>query len=393
MIEQPSDFNELFAQYHEADGLIDGEFLDRLPVAQQVWEQASTPESARAILALPLAFREAILFGLQRDVRDEILAECLRVVEEKSIKKRLKRILFELERAGHAVSKKPKRKALFQREASSTDAPTPCFVSHADGRNERILIINEPAKSGVRTLQVYERDGDSVVHHFYDETSRKKMKAFLSELTEVHNVPLLEIEPRIAHFLLRKLCRHVETAGNHFPTGFTTALGRLNPPADLPDEHPYRTLVAGERVLARFGNLAASDSLHNEPEFRFWICNRDTLTSFQMSLQDMQTTGLAIGEEQKREQVEARIQRTINGFFAAEKRAAYADRLRDEAFFLALRGAAADAETAAALALYLDDADRPAGEVPFFKVMLTKAFGPMPQDGEKAPESPGGLIL
>ncbi|MDP8225521.1 MAG: hypothetical protein P9L99_19325 [Candidatus Lernaella stagnicola] len=393
LLESPGRFNELFAAFHEADGLIDGDFLDQVPQARSVWEKAGEIEAIDEILALPLAFREAVFFGLQRDGHTEILSECLHRSGEKLIKKRLKRILFEMKQAGHAVPVKRKAKPLFQKGVTETEPGAPCFISNVDGRNERILIINEATRRGVRTLQVYERDGNTVVHHYYDETSRKKMRSFINEMRDVREVPLVELDLVLAHFFLGKLRRRMDGVDSPVPSGFTTAVARLTPPPDVPTAHPYRSLIDAERVLARLGELQASEALHGEPEFRYWMCDRDTLQSFQLALQDMDTTGLAISDQQKREQIETRVARAVEGFFTQERRDSYADRLRDEAFFLARREAVVEAETAAALALYLDDEKRPVGTVPFFAAMLKKVFASLLGGPKPEPESPSGLIL
>jgi hypothetical protein len=389
ILEQPGDFNELFSQYAEADGLVDGEFLDKIGPARELWQRANDPAAAVEILALPLAFREAVFFGLQRDLKLDVLAACLNAAAEKTTTKSLKRLLYELKQKGHDVRTSPQKKVLFQRQSVVVENPLPCFTSHTDGRNERILIVNESLKSGVRTLQIYERGGSRIMHHVFNETSRKKLKQFVTEMKQVRGLPLVEIGAPEAHFFLKKLRARMAETQTPEPSGFATAVGRLTVPPEISENHPYRDHVDGQKVLERLSDLGRSEYLHNEPEFRYWMVDRDTVVAFQNSLQEMETSGLVVSADQKRDQINVRIDRAVDAFFTPRARADYADRLRDEALFLARRGAVSQAETSAALALFLDDEKKPASGAPFFRAMLAKVFGGLdePAAGEEEPGS------
>lgn len=393
MIESPAKFSELFEQYRAQDGLIDGKFLDQLPLARQVWQRLAEPETVAAILALPLAFREAIFFGLRRDGRADLLAACLENTADKALVKQLKRVLYEMKQEGHEIAERRKKAPLFRKNAESPGEEIPCYISVVDGRNERILILNETVRAGVRTLQVYDREGRAIVHFFSEETSRKKVRAFINDLQQLRQVPLFEIPLAHAQYLLQKLNRRAERAGTAFPAGYVSAISRLKLP-EVAERHPYHELVDGQAVMEKLTALQSSGELHREPEFAYWVCDREALLAFQTALQDLETGLLTLSEEQKMEQIEIRLRRTIDQFFTPDRREIYADRLRDAAYQLARRDAPGQAVTAAALALYLEAPDNSPGEVPFFRFMLLKLL-PLNPSGAKPPEpeSKSGLIL
>jgi hypothetical protein len=202
---------------------------------------------------------------------------------------------------------------------------------------------------------------------------------------------LLEIKPEFARFLLAQLRFRVEAAGRALPAGYVTVMTQLNLAPDAGARHPYRQLVDAQAVLERLGDLGDSHELHREAEFNSFVMDQDTWQSLLLSLQDLESSALTISGEQRKSQVEFRILRAIDQFFEPARREAYADRLRDAAYQLADRGAARAAQTAAALALALDDPNRAASAIPFFRAMLTR-LAPAPPP-EETPASSSGLIL
>jgi hypothetical protein len=390
LLEQPARFAELFEAYRVKDGLIDGAFLERLPLAREVWRRAGEADAAAAILALPPAFREAVFHGRRRDGAAATLAACLDAASDKAVKKRLKRLLYELKSAGVEPPSKPKT-PFFRRLTLVPAENLPCYVSPADSVNERLIMYHESLRGGgARIFHVYERDGVHVLEFVDEETSRRKAREVIAERRVFDESPLLEIAPDFARFLLAKLRRRAQAAGRSFPAGFTTAMTRVNL-ADAPEKHPYHDVVDAQAVLARLSDLDASVELFREPEFMAWAVDDETFQSFRLSLDDMETSGLLVDDKQRDEQIIVRVNRAVDRFFTPARREAYADRLRDHAYLFALRGAAVAAETCAALAMRLDNPLGSLGSVSFFNTMLVRRFPP-PKD-EPKPESPGGLIL
>jgi len=389
LLEKPAEFNAHFAQYREQDGLIDGAFLDGIPPAREVWRQANDPATAPAILALPLSFREAVFYGLARDRQIAALQGCLERTKDKDDKRSLKRLLYDLRQAGVTIETKGTKKPLFQRPAEVEEIHA-CFVSAVDGRNERLMILNEPAAHGVRTLQVYERGGDRIMHFHYDETSRKKMRQFVDDLRGVRHIPLFEAEADFVYYLIERVRELGRQAGHGEPTGFVSAYARMSGAGATTAHHPYQKIVDGQQVFARLADLKGCERLHREADFAGWIVDEETIRALQISLQDTTTSGLTINEAQRAEQFAAKIDRAIDRFFDDHRRLTFAERLRDTAYLLAARGQQEQAVSAAALALALDDRLRRPSSIEFFRAMLTKLFEPEPKKND---QPPSGLIV
>jgi len=391
ILEKPADFNSLFNAYCEADGLVDNEFLDQIPSAREVWQRAADPQTANEILQLPVSFREAVFFGLIRDRCIDVLQACWETNKDRSVQKRLKRIFYELKQDGvHAPAKK-KKAPLFQKP-TATEVVYPCYVSAADGRNERLLILNEPGQRTVRTLQIYERNGDSIVHFHYDETSRKKMRQFIDDLINVRNVPLYEIDGEFAYYLLHRVRTAAQENNNAEPSGFLQSLSRMNLPESYPTQHPYHELLDGQAILEALADLSESADLHQDPLFIAWMLDREAIMSFQTSLQSLETSNLVIDDAQQAEQIESRMDRAVDNFFTDERRRSYVERLRDAAYLLAKADKVAESQKAVALSLALEDRQQNPSSISFFRAMLTKLIEPQTKkENDQTTES--GLIV
>ncbi len=389
IIEQPGQFNALFAQYREAEGPIDGNFLDHLPIAREVWRRAAEPAAVADVLALPLAFREAVLHGLARDRQADALQRCLDATSDRTAKKTLKRLLYELRQAG-CTPQPTKRNILVSRAPAAEPAP-PCCLSMVDAANERLLIIIRPDKGGMQLLEVLE-GGDAILSFRHDFLSRKGTRRLVDELRARTEIPLVEIDLPVAVYLLYQVLARSEAAGRLAPAGLTRALTEMRLAELRPARHPYHDLIDGQAVLEQLSSLNHSDRLHDEPEFQTWMLDQDTLRKTALALQETATSQLVIDEAQRRGQMIHRLTHAMDSFFTESRRAIYAERLRDTAYLLARRGAVAQAQETAALALRLENAHIAPSSIPFFLRLLTKVLPVPPVENEKD-QPAGGLIL
>ena len=389
MIEQTDDFNRLFAAFREQDGLIDADFLDVLKETREIWRRREEPEAWPAMLNLPLAFREAIWHGFVARKQVDLLLACLEQAQDKAVKKRLKRLAFELKQEG-VVPQAPKKKPSFFRRNFEPESTLPCYVSILLPNNESFLIINETLPHGMQSLEILEREGDTIKLFHHDQSSKKKIRTFIDDLIHLHKMPLYEVEPAFAYYILRRLRDRMKAMGHVEPAGFIHALSQFRIPAALPADHPYHELLDGQAILNQLAQLQESDLLHQETDFYSWILDRDSISSFELGLRELEVSSLVIDDQQRREQIEFRIDRAVDAFFTPARRELYAERLRDAAYLLARRGFMPQAQTAAALALSLLDAQRAPSAVPFFRNMLTKI---LTAREEKPPEEKSGLII
>lgn len=390
ILEQPESFNKLFADYREQDGIIDGEFLDRIPEARALWQTATEQMDVTQILALPLPFREAVFYGLQRDLHVDVLGKCLEATTERDINKRLKRILYEMKRKGVESKRTKIKQPVFRTKSETQEQFSPCFLSAIDSRNERLLIINRFHRGSLMSLQVYERNGDQIVHFHLAESSRKKIRRFTEDLRNIRKIPLFEIDDQFATFLLQRIRQFGDQRKNPEPTGFLHAVSQIGVPAEFPSKHLYHDQVDGQLVLEKLARLDDSEKLHEHAVFAAWMLDEEALYSFQLSVQDMETSGLLVGDAQKTEQLDHRIDRVVDSFFSQDKRQVFAERLRDAAYLLAKEGDQDAAITSAALALHLEEINNAPSNVPFFRHMLTKLLKEPEKEND---QPPSGLIV
>ena len=360
-----------------------------LPPAREVWRRAQAPETAPAILALPVAFREAVFYGLGRDRNPEALQHCLDLAADRAVKKSLKRRLYELRKLGFTASV-VKRSILSPKPVADETSPS-CFVTPIDAQNERMLFIAIPARTGMHALTVVDA-GDTIVDFRYELASRKIVRRHLDDLRRVRELLLFEIDFAFAAYMLSRVRTLSHDAGRFLPAGLVRAISEMKLAANLPARHPYHDLVDGQTVLDQLTRLDHSDLLHAEPEFVTWSLDHDAVLALKLSVDELNTSRLVVDDAQRGEQLRYRLQRAVDQFFTDRRRAIFAERLRDAAWLLAKRNATAQAHTAAALAMRLENPQVVPSSIPFFQQMVAKLLPPPPAEKEKD-QPPSGLIL
>jgi hypothetical protein len=394
IIERPAAFSELFARYREADGLIDDDFLQRLPRARDLWRRANEAEAATEILRLPLAFREAVLHGLFRDRCADTLQKYLDLAADRAVKKSLKRLLYELRKAG--VDPPRMKRGIFRPMRAEEESPLPCLVIGPDAAGERVTVILAASPAGVHVLNVSD-SGDAIIEFDYDVQSRRSVRRYLDIVRGANNLPLVKIDFLFAWYTISRVAEVARDHDRDFPRGFLRAFGELPPPSPQPTHHPYRDLVDTEIVFDALSRLDQSDLLLDEAELNLWSVDDATLKTLDTSLGTLDSAALTISKQQHVEQIAHRLARAADDFFGPPlRRVVWAERLRDAAYLLARRGAVGQAATAAAVALRLENATVAPSSIPLFLEIVARALD-WPEQTEDSPppekKSPGGLIL
>jgi hypothetical protein len=345
----------------------------------------ATPEEALGLPA-PLAVaaaRAALAAG-----RADLLA-ALAGHPGKEAAKEAKRGLHLLKTRGVAVPEPPRPAP--PPPAVAPEAPLPCYATVVDGQGEQAVWIPRavPGK-GVEISQAVVSDELGLLELQVGLIGRKEWRKLLDGLLEKGRaMGIGELDRGRAVGLVAAARALNDRSGQRVPEGADLWLGQLGPatavaepvaPGPLPEAH--------ERDA-----LAASGALHLHPLFTSWMPQEAFLREVAAKLDEVAVSPLYVDDRQRAEQLVRTVADAVDRYLDDGRRTALVRRLNGIAAFLAERGDADRANSAAAAARALA-AGAPARSVPFARTLVEKAFPgvttppPEPPAEPSSPESP-----
>lgn len=191
--------------------------------------------------------------------------------------------------------------------------------------------------------------------------------------------------------------RQNASSGQVVPLGYEGCRELVEPAPEAEPRHPLADLEEQLTAEVVVEHAARSQALHDEPEFRSWLPNRQALDEMLQGLgQKLGPDGLRDGARVNaamREEIDAATDR----FFSPEVRAVVAGRMRDSAISLRVRKGDAAALTALAVARAVKEAGlitAPPREIPFLSAFFQKALAMLAQQsgGQLRIPVPAGAV-
>jgi hypothetical protein len=336
-----------------------------------------------ATLPAPLAVaacRAALAAG-----RSDVLA-ALAGHAGKEVAKEAKRALHILKSRGVAVPEPP-RPAPPPAPAAPQEAPLASYATAVDGHGERAVWIPRavPGK-GVEIAQAVLSDERGILELQIGVVGRKEWRALAKGLVEKGAaMGVSEIERGLAAALVLAARTLNDRSGQRVPERADLWLAQLGPAAPLPDPAAaFPPLAPDEERDA----LAASGELHDLPLLAPWLADEMFLREVATRLDEIAVSPLYVDEAQRAAQMARTVSDAVDRYFDAGRRATLSARLLSVAEHLLAHGDPAHARAAAAAARALAR-ETPAGEIPFARLLVEKAFPPQPPPGGAPPEPPG----
>lgn len=308
--------------------------------------------AADAILAMPPALAPALLRAAALAGREELLAEAA-LSPRREIQKEARRLAHHLRQQGKEIELPRPETEPAPTPAAPTEPDLPVLLSPIDSEGHRALLWTRPITGrGVEIARLV-IDEERVLDFDVWESSRKKLRELVKELTEGR--ARMRVLPRAEVQRALDRVRHAMETSGGAPAGFATwalaALGAVPPQRPEPIE-PLDGGKAPEDPREREALARASDSLFGEPEVGSWIPEENFLRTLALRIDEARTSPLYLpgpeGEVQRREAIWAAVDREADRYFNATRRTLFADRLLEAARLMEVDGRTESARRAAA---------------------------------------------
>jgi len=325
--------------------------------------QASDPSDAEG---LP----ESLLLLVARDAVDRQRVAFLAAASEgpKLLRRLVKKELYRLESEGRPLEL-PRREAPAPSHPAA-DESLPAFLSPVDIDGRRTFIAPHAALRGFEAVLGELSDVEGVARVELAPMPRREYRKFARELSHPRGdePAWLEVPPAsLGGFIAaarEAAARHgAEREGSSelsrmFPGVSTPAASRSWPALDAEAE---RALVArGAEIFAELENAR-------------WLPAADVLRSLAQRIDEVASSRIVLDEAQRRQQLEAALERTVGEHFTGEVRALWAERLFRQADYFEATGRHAPAVLLAANARAFAG-ETPIAEVPLARALFQKAL-------------------
>ena len=392
LLEETENFEANLDLYVEADGQFTEDFLPILDRTREYIKSMDDPQNIEEFFSLPPNFQEAILEYCLDHGKADFVAAVMSLCTDPHMKKLVKKTAHRLQAMGVKVSRKP-REAVFKPVKEESKGFSG-YASTIDSMGEQIVWYSEPsAGTGIRALQVFVSDLKGVSKCEVFHPSRSGFRQFIKDIMGRDGIPIVEVGPSYARFLIDRAHRISQEKGSGHPEGFITVYKSLSKDIEIPAQTGIWDAYPREEIGSDRDLIMAGDSLHEQEGFRDWYLDTDTLLRFEINLYDRQSSKLVVDGKQAEEYIDDLIHKTVNEFFSPERRLLYAGRLIDMAYLLHLKGQTDVVRIALASALALEGDDRAPDEIPFCFRMLTKVIKRKEQKKQEEEDKDKGLII
>lgn len=321
----------------------------------------------------------------------DALVRLERRAEVKDLKREIRRSLFRLGQKGLSVpgsgaAAAPARPAL--RLGPEIEG----YFCLIDGAGDRLVWLARPQPgAGMLLLQGMVSDRRGLLRAGGAQLSRKHLRARMREIRESGGVALAPVAWEYADRMLYEAHEKAKSLGQgagEFPS--MRAAFNQTKPRELP--HPIYARLSPEEALA--GDWRArSRRLLDEPEFRFWILDRDWLAPYLERVEEAETSRLVLNEAQKEERFTAIVRDAAREIFAGESGAIFRRRMEDAALCLLEGGRREPALPALAVALQLAEGAPGILDISFLTGLAQKSLAfYLAQAKEKAKEEPSLIV-
>lgn len=248
-----------------------------------------------------------------------------------------------------------------------------CFLSAFDaGGGQVAFVFRKNPAGGVQGTIVYMDEEQGILEAQRTTLGRREYRAWIEELLRgARGIIAQRAAPDDVKHALRDARAR------------TDAHGRILPPAAAEIAPAWFTPARDRREEPAADPALAADSarLFLEPEVAHWVPPQEFLQALVHRVQEAETSQLLVDEAQKARRVDEILHGAIDEYFTADRRRAYARRLRGTAVLFDTGGRGAQAATARAAAAWLDDPSAALAGLGFARVFILRVFAAMPAEG------------
>jgi len=322
-----------------------------------------------------------------------LLVRMLAFADSKKLTKTIKRSLYRLKGRGIAVEEIPRdqKESVFRPPKAE---PPRGFGSGIDGLGERFLLLALPrAGRGWAVIQAGVSDTLGLVNFVGDEMTRKRFRAFMSELKDKFPFPLVDMESSYVAFLMGQAYQLTVQREVPLPQDyvhFKADIDGTRKGYEKPVVYSYLQIddtIESDRYLRRAGELLKSDI------FAHWMIEADQIQPYADAVREAEESKLILNPVQKETRIQEVYQKALSDLFSGQRRALYERRLAEMADVLFKLGREEEARVSLAAAMDLQKPMNPFQPNPFlFQLVITSIIRHLKDDYEKKGQEPSLIV-
>ena len=314
------------------------------------------------------------------------------MLQDKDLKKEIRRSLFKLSQKGLAI---PEDKRVEEKSPSilSRSPEIEAYMSPVDGAGGRLVWIIKPqAGHGLQTIQGMVNDREGLQRIGGTQIRRKELRNMAQEIKKQHGITMVSVPWEYADMMLYDGFEKAKSRGRSGLENFHQLRSIVNTGKPKAQDHPvYRRLHSGDVREGAWREM--SRRLLDEPELHFWILDPDWVEPFLAQLQEAQSSRLVLNPMQKEERIGGIVRDAVKILCAGETGKIMQRRMEDMAFYLVDTGRAQLGRLALAVALQIKDGDPGPLDIAFLTGLVQKSFAfYMSEQKSKAEEEPSFIV-
>lgn len=338
----------------------------------------------------------AIIYSLGKIVDSGAAAALRRLeneVQDKDLKKEIRRSLFKLAQKGLAI---PEEKRVEEKSAPPLLSRSPeieAYMSPVDGGGGRLVWIVKPqAGHGLQTLQAMINDREGLQRIGGAHVRRKELRRMAEEIKKQHGITMVPVPWEYADMILYEGFEKAKAAGRSGLENFHELRSFVNTAKPKAQEHPvYQRLGVADLREGAWREL--SRRLLDEPELRFWILDADWAAPFLEQLREAQTSRLVLNPMQKEERMAGIVRDAVKTLCTGETGKIMQRRMEDMAFYFGDAGRTELGKLALAVAQQIKEGDPGPLDISFLTGLVQKSFAVyLSQQKTKAEEEPSFIV-
>ncbi len=373
--------------------------LERLAALAVDANEASIAELEEALGKNPeVGLAVAEVLGRRPSAESAALARKLeRVADEgrdKLLRREARRSLYRLEQKGVAV------------EARSEPPPTPARPVLGGPEAEGYLSMGDPA--GNRLFWVLKaRPGGRLFHlstvvnepvglaeAVLAEITRKGLRMLERELEQKHSLRMVPADWRYADWIACEGYERAQRGGDLQGSAahYHELRLQLFQSGATPQPSPADSIAELAAPVAEA--LAASATLFEEQDLRFWFLSRTALAPYLGRYQEMRSSPILLDRAQQLGRIEEIVAEAVRDLFSGDGGASWRRRLEEAAYVLWKTGRREAALRAAAAARALASAKDGGKGIPFCEELVRRTFGVfLAEEAEKEREERASSVI
>ncbi len=339
-------------------------------------ELAQRGPDPRAIIELPAAFQLAFLKLAADEEDDDLIGDLLEMTADRQVRKEAKRILHRLRSRGVAVDVPTSGGgSVLDRAVTEEEKPLPCYLSPVSATGRRMVLLARYTRGGVAVHQAEWSDTEGLADFNGGVLGRNRYRQMHQEM-DTDEGGLFEIGYGEARVWLARAAELRRQAEKPLPDGYLEASGELGAVDESATPPDPKTLFPPDAFEDRDALAARGAELLEEPEFADWLPDPETLQSIDEKIKEVESSQLAINDQQRIEQVQKAIDDGVVRLLDDEdKRNRFFDRLLQNAAYLQRNGGREEpARLAAAAGWQLLDEDFEPLASPLFSQIVKRIF-------------------